>query len=390
MTWLHVNVLLLHGCMVAAASSSVPFPGDNACSVALEAMCPQQEHTPTGVFKCDICAGQHQGALNTAHCTSKQVQRWCTASTRPATLPPPPERLAHFAWWHDVVAETHPFASFTFGTPDQPARSGAGALPMNASWLVHAHGTYAVQGMWNVESSFFAASAARHGYLALRPDWRTRWAAVSAAAVPLLRNGTIFGFFIGDELFPQHVTPAELRTAADAVRADFPSPSVISWVNFCACPPFGRQLPDGSWAPGAGFDIPPSLSWASVDVYDGLRASVWPSTPFVPRVQAAVKQLLLPKMLANQSLMLVPGSYATNLTTEASWCNLTCGDAKAARDAYDFYRWAVQDERVVGMAPWNWGGCGLCTSTKDEIGTVDLVESKAAWVAIGKAIARKA
>ena len=55
------------------------------------------------------------------------------------------------------------------------------------------------------------------------------------------------------------------------------------------------------------------------------------------------------------------------------------------RKLHNFYRWAVQDERIVGMAPWNWGGCGLCTSTKDEIGTVDLVESKAAWVAIGKA-----
>jgi hypothetical protein len=269
-------------------------------------------------------------------------------------LPSPPERLAHFAWWHDVVEETHPFSSFTFGMPDRPARSGAGALPMNASWLVHAHRTYGVQGMWNVESTFFGSSAARHGYLALRPDWRIRWAAVSAAAAPLLLNGTIIGFFIGDELYPQKVTPAELRTVADAVRADFPSPSVVSWVNFCACPPFGKQLPwtgePGSWAPGAGFDIPPSLSWASIDMYDGLRQSVWPGTPFVPRVQAAVRQLLLPKMLANQSLMLVPGSYATNLTSEAGWCNITCGDAKAARDAVGFYQWAVEDGRVVGLA----------------------------------------
>lgn len=73
------------------------------------------------------------------------------------------------------------------------------------------------------------------------------------------------------------------------------------------------------------------------------------------------------------------------ITYWLEYLSCTCGDAKAARDAYDFYRWAVQDERIVGMAPWNWGGCGLCTSTKDEIGTVDLVESKAAWVAIGKA-----
>eukprot|EP01052_Picozoa_sp_SAG31_P028623 SAG31_NODE_2778_length_5104_cov_2.424775_6_plen_324_part_00 len=305
-------------------------------------------------------------------------------------LPRPPARLAHFAWWHDVVSETHPFASFTFGTPDRPARSGAGALPMNASWLASAHRIYGVQGMWNVEGAFFGASAARQGHLALRPDWRERWAAISLAAAPLLQNGTMLGFFVGDELYHQQVTPAELRTAADAVRADFPSPSVITWANFCACPPFGQQLKNGSWVPGAALVIPKSLSWVSVDVYDGLARWAWPSTHFVPRVRAAVEALLLPKMQPDQSLMLVPGSYATNLTSQKSWCDLSCGDAKAARDARDFYEWSVENgSRVVGIAPWNWGGCALCVSEKDEIGTVELVEAKAAWMEIGRTIARK-
>jgi hypothetical protein len=233
-------------------------------------------------------------------------------------LPPPPPRLAHFAWWHDVVEDTHTFSSFTFGTPDRPARSGAGALPINASWLVYAR-SFGVQGMWNVEGAFFSHSVTRDG-LALRSDWRDRWEAVAAAAAPLLENGTMFGFFIGDELYPQKVTPAELRTAADAVRADFPAPSVVTWVNFCACPPFGKETGAETWTPGEGYDIPSSLSWASVDVYDGLRQSAWPSTPFVPRVQVAVSQLLVPKLQPNQSLMLVPGSWATNLTSQAGWC----------------------------------------------------------------------
>ena len=310
------------------------------------------------------------------------------APTPRPTLPKPPARLAHFAWFHDVIADTNPFASFTFGTPDRPAGSGAGALPTNASWLVHAHAAFGVDGMWDAQSTFFGPSSARNGHLALRPDWRVRWAAVSEAAAPLLANGTMFGFFLGDELHAQKVTTAELRIAADAVRGTFPSPSVITWVNFCACPPFGNWT-GKKWAPGAGFAIPPSISWASIDVYDGLRQSIWPSTPFVPRVQAAVGQLLLPRMLPNQSLMLVPGSYTTALPSQKEWCNRTCGDAKSARDAEDFYAWALRDERIVGMAVWNWGGCGLCAAAKDEIGTVDLVESKAAWMAIGKAIARK-
>jgi hypothetical protein len=69
----------------AVSSVVLPSPGDDddTCSTALEAMCPQHENTPAGVIKCDICAGQHQGALKSAQCTSKQVQRWCTASMGP-------------------------------------------------------------------------------------------------------------------------------------------------------------------------------------------------------------------------------------------------------------------------------------------------------------------
>ena len=54
-------------------------------------------------------------------------------ATTPPPLPAPPAKLAHFAWFHDVVAETSPFHSFTFGTADSPAGSGARALTMNAS-----------------------------------------------------------------------------------------------------------------------------------------------------------------------------------------------------------------------------------------------------------------
>jgi hypothetical protein len=108
-------------------------------------------------------------------------------------------------------------------------------------------------------------------------------------------------------------------------------------------------------------------------------------------VQAAYQQTVFPRLLDNQSVMLVPGSWGSNLTSQAGWCNLTCGDAKSARDAYDFYNWALAEERVVGLAPWNWGGCEACArgTPPDEIGTAAMPESKTAWIQIGKAISRK-
>ena len=252
---------------------------------------------------------------------------------------------------------------------------------MNASWIAHVHKAYGVQSMWNVEATFFAPVPGRK--LGLREDWKSRWHNLAAAAGPVLASGACFGFFILDEGYAQGVQPAELSLAADAIRSSFPD--AITWVNFCPCGPFSftnaSMLRD--------FPVPPSLSWASIDLYNGQRQSVWPTAPFVPAVQRAYQQMVFPRLLPNQSAMLVPGSWSTDLSRQAGWCNLTCGDAKSARDAHDFYEWALAEERVVGLAVWNWGGCGACTPTKDEIGTAVLPKAKAAWMQIGRAIARK-
>ena len=52
-----------------------------------------------------------------------------------------------------------------------------------------------------------------------------------------------------------------------------------------------------------------------------------------------------------------------------------------AKGAVDFYEWAKSDSRVVGITPWNWGGCASCRM--GEIGARDQPATRAAWLKIG-------
>ena len=51
---------------------------------------------------------------------------------------------------------------------------------------------------------------------------------------------------------------------------------------------------------------------------------------------------------------------------------MMCYDDMISHDAIQFFDWADKDEKIVGLAPWNWKGCGSgCIKYKDEIGTRD-------------------
>lgn len=67
-------------------------------------------------------------------------------------------------------------------------------------------------------------------------------------------------------------------------------------------------------------------------------------------------------------------------------CDEACYDTMCAKDANDFYAWAVSDELVAGFAPWHWHYDAGCKKFKDEIGTDVLPKTRAAWTAIGKKV----
>lgn len=117
---------------------------------------------------------------------------------------------------------------------------------------------------------------------------------------------------------------------------------------------------------------------------------VYAPTVDVQRIYATV---LLPHLRQNQSVVLVPRSFATrHYPLQCADNDNTCyahdlgfGDAYSAEIAGEMAAWASSDKRIAAIVPWNWLGCAGCNSTKDEVGTADLPRAAAAWGAIGGA-----
>ena len=115
-------------------------------------------------------------------------------------------------------------------------------------------------------------------------------------------------------------------------------------------------------------------------------------------VRAFYDLYIFPNLTAQQQVMLVPGSFGSNVNHYPNGtyvCNKTCYDDMCARDAVDFFSWANADRRVAAVMPWNWGGCATCNGSRwtpphtccmDEIGTKDQPRSRAAWSELGRAI----
>jgi hypothetical protein len=77
-------------------------------------------------------------------------------------------------------------------------------------------------------SAFFVSAPNR---LVLAPDFEARWAALAALSAPLIANGTLLGFNMGDELVWNCLAPTNLTIAANTIRATFPRGSAILWYN---------------------------------------------------------------------------------------------------------------------------------------------------------------
>jgi hypothetical protein len=58
-----------------------------------------------------------------------------------------------------------------------------------------------------------------------------------------------------------------------------------------------------------------------------------------------------------------------------------------ANQTQAYLNWALEDDRVVGFAPWHWDSRGVTeVSEYKEVGTVEMPELKAEWQKIGAMI----
>ena len=70
---------------------------------------------------------------------------------------------------------------------------------------------------------------------------------------------------------------------------------------------------------------------------------------------------MTPRLLAHQSLVLVPGAFASRYNKK---CSLECYDAFCMRDAIEFLQWALDDNRVAAITPYHWHTCPHCHNTR--------------------------
>ena len=229
--------------------------------------------------------------------------------------------------------------------------------------------------------------------VSLYPDCEARLAQVTPMFAPLLSNGTALGFFLGDELLWNGLSFGELQSYVRLMRAAFPAPVVLyyneAYPSLLPTPAgTGQYVGDVGHLPDRQLlqHVPRELDWFSVDVYpDMFSAAGLPSV---------YHSFVLPKMLANQSLVLVPPFYTDiNVTAEqvVSDCDDSDCDAAMARWAKMCVRWVTggtaDAQRIVAAMPYLWTSLWAPGHSGSRVGDgKDLPAARSVWEALGRAV----
>lgn len=286
------------------------------------------------------------------------------------------EGKVYFGYYEAYLNETAPYSTIYQ------------ANSIEAAQTAHAQG---LPSLLLVEDQFLQSIPNR---TILLPDWPTRWAAMAQRAAPLLRDGTLLGFNLGDELVWNCLAPSNLTIVADAVRASFPRGSAVVWYNE-ATPPIASKI-DSCGHKVPDYAVPSSLDWFSTDIYhyEG-EVDGWVNS----FVRTFYEKQIYPILPAGVKVVLVPGAFGSDVNHYPNGtyiCNRSCYDVMCAHDAEDFVVWAKADPRVVGVFPWNWGGCPECNGSRwtpphtccmDELGARVQPLTSATWQRLAKDLA---
>jgi hypothetical protein len=139
------------------------------------------------------------------------------------------------------------------------------------------HGIHAL-----VKSHKFCLNYTTRWHLTLLPDCRERLAAVSLTFLPLLQNGTVLGFFLGDELLWNGLTFSSLQAYVQLMRAAFPPPAILyyneAWPSLLPTPAgIAQYVGDIGHLPDKQLlqFVPRELDWFSVDIVRNLSSPLF-------------------------------------------------------------------------------------------------------------------
>ncbi len=158
---------------------------------------------------------------------------------------------------------------------------------------------------------------------------------------PFIRNGTILGVFIGDELTccSNKMSFANLTAVIDTLRAELGPGVGVIYTNDGP----GTEANDTTWP-----SVPAGLDLLSFDLYDSRKGRHYEVT----EVKAAF-ELVRPKLRPHQRMMLVPGIFGSHHAPPV--CNATLAEtSKELVTKLDAYMaWAREEPLIAGFCPWH-------------------------------------
>ena len=201
----------------------------------------------------------------------------------------------------------------------------------------------------------------------LQPEWQQQLRATIQRIGPALRNRSIAGVFLGDELCGTANIPAAnfsaVATAAKHLMAQFGGGLVsaneaVRAVNTSAWGPQAGAATSSPASPCYLATIPPAIDLISLDWYAVPVASVRPAgatgntTAEADLIRGIYSSMLVPKLAAHQRLLLVPGTFADGDLNRSG--PLAAQDAAIAAKLEGYWQWMKEDARVVGLNAYHW------------------------------------
>ena len=202
-------------------------------------------------------------------------------------------------------------------------------------------------GVWTKYPGYNATSVTKSG---LQEGWEQNLSRVLDAAEPYLRDGSLLGIFLGDELCCGGVPFENYTAVAQAVKKRLQSTGGLVYSNECA-------TLQASGLPGGMPTIPDAIDLISVDVYGygpgGRMVAGGPTEHAYAR--KLVEAALYPRMKPHQRVLLVPGAFAQWNVSEPSTTGASGSKPSVAQqddvisklDGY--WSWAQNDTRIAGI-----------------------------------------
>jgi hypothetical protein len=96
----------------------------------------------------------------------------------------------------------------------------------------------------------------------LRPTWQSDWVAFASEVAPYVSNGTVIGFWLGDELAGRCCTLDTIKLMAQTVKSSFPN-SIVYYNE--AATPLQEGKPCAN-IPKGGYHLAGAVDWFGMDM----------------------------------------------------------------------------------------------------------------------------